>query len=44
MLHAVTQAVPLHDTVPFAGAAGQGVHEVPHVMMLVLEPHMPEQR
>jgi hypothetical protein len=43
-LHAVTHAVPLHVTVPFAGAAGQGVHEVPHVVTLVLAPHAPEQR
>jgi len=30
------QVVPLHVAVPFAGAAGHGVHDVPQVAVLLL--------
>jgi hypothetical protein len=33
--------VPLHVAVPFAGAAGHAVHELPHVASAVFDTHAP---
>jgi hypothetical protein len=32
--------VPLHVAVPFAGAAGHAVHELPHVASAVFDAHV----
>ena len=38
-----THFVPSHDTVEFAGPAGQAVHDVPQVCTELLVTHWPEQ-
>lgn len=42
-LHVFTHFVPSHDTVEFAGPAGQAVHDVPQVWIELLVTHWPEQ-
>jgi hypothetical protein len=42
-LHVFTHLVPSHDTVEFAGPAGQAVHDAPQVCTELLVTHWPEQ-
>jgi hypothetical protein len=42
-LQTIPQLVPLQVALPFAGA-GQGVQELPQLLMLMLGTHCPEQR